>query len=288
MTFGSEQVGAEDVRNIALGAMENVDTVKMDIDLVTTTDMGGMSMESTIYSQYEIDRANKKMKGTMKMPMLENIEYEFYVVENTFYMNMGSILQSLGALTSDNSGDLLENFPSWIQYEMPSWGSRNQFIMQKELLERAQVKRLSDEKVDGEESYVLKIKPTDAYWDYLDNMIRSGNLMNPTGNMPMSNGSSGENMMKAVENLREAIENISMKGWYSKDSGFPLKCQFRMTMGMENIEPTEGFQTNVKMTIDMTMRLDNYNEPIPIELPDEAENALSLSDLENIIPQTTI
>lgn len=293
LSFGSQQVSAGEIRDIALDSMEDADTVEMDMSMSVET--AGMSMTPLTMSG-ALDRENKRMRATIKfMPMLSagggGKDLKIYFVENTAYMNMGAMFQNMGSTARDNAGTLLENLPAWIKYDVPSWNPENQIKMKKELLNMAEVERLQNENVDGEECYVLKIEPTEDYWDYIDNMILSGDLTDYSGTMPTSAAPSSENIIDALENVRKILENISVKGWYSKETGYPLKNQFKTDINigeilpsmnnMENISP----YSNVTIAITITMKFHDYNKPVSIELPEEAGDAISFKDLQNMIPQ---
>ncbi len=271
--MGTRKASATEIKDSALGAMDDVDTAKMDISLTMSMGMQGTSVEITTHLQGAIDRKNRKMEMTMEVPGAnENMEYKMYLVENSLYMNLGSLLP-------ENATGELENFPDWLKFEAQSWETQSRFGMQKELLARAEVERLGEKTVEGEECTGLRIKPTEAYWDYVENMIRQGGLTSNSG-LPTSGSLIDENTMEAVENIRNAIENMSMTGWYSKDSGLPIKVQLQMGIDMKGLEREEPAAPST-VGIDMTMTFSEFNEPLSIELPEGAEKAIPLSVLEN-------
>lgn len=292
LTFGSQGVSAEEIRNDALGAMEDAKTVQMEMSLNVETP--GMSMKPLTMSG-ALDRENKRMRATISLiPPVpvggRSEDFKIYFVENTVYMNTGAIFQNMGGTLPNNAGIQLENMPSWIKYKVPSWNPQNKVGMKKELLDRSQVERLQDEGVDGVECYVLKIKPTEEYWNYVENMFRSGELTDYISTMSTSVAPSTENIVDAFENVQEMFENISVKGWYSKETGYPLKNQFKTDIDIGNILPSMDNMENIpsypdELTVGITinMKFHGYNEPVSIELPEEASKAMDFADLGNMV-----
>jgi len=79
------------------------------------------------------------------------------------------------------------------------------------------------------------------------------------------------------EFLREAFKNFSVKQWGAKDTYFLTKVE--MYMAIELTPEALGFpEEEGLMTMDIKMDLlaYNYNQPVSIELPPEAEEALEV------------
>jgi len=157
----------------------------------------------------------------------------------------------------------------WTKMEMPEgyeelWESRNQVDKQMELLNISKVELLEDEKVNGVDCYVLKLTPDiEKYWKTVMEQ---------------------EGMSELMQNLRQndsfdignMIKEISIKQWIAKDTKFPMKTemQIKMVMSSEDLnipETKEKFTMTIDQTADMVFY--DYNEPVTIELPKEAESA---------------
>lgn len=275
--LGTGGVSASKIKDTALGAMENVDTFKMNMTMTTNMEMQGMSTEVTTHMQSAVDRDNRKMKATMVIQAMgENVESEMYLIENALYMNMG-------AMIPESAKTQPENFPDWVKFEAQSWKTQSRFGMQKELLKRAEVEQLGDEKVNGEKCRVLSIEPTEAYWNYIENVVKQGSIT-PGASLPSSGSLGGEDALETIENLRDAIENMSMKGWYSKKSSLPLKSQLRMDINMKNIA-SGGITAPGMISMEISMRFYDFDKPVSINLPEGAKNAVDMSVLENILTQ---
>lgn len=157
---GASEVSAAELKDTALGSMENVDTFKMDVTVKTSIGTRENSLEITTYMEGTVDRNDRKVRATMRVPGGdENLEYTMYIVENTAYLNMNAVIPE--------NAPRPENFSGWIKEEAQSWKSQSRFGMQKELLERAKVERLEDEEVNGVKCQVLRMEPTRAYWNYI-------------------------------------------------------------------------------------------------------------------------
>ncbi|KXA97930.1 hypothetical protein AKJ39_02800 [candidate division MSBL1 archaeon SCGC-AAA259J03] len=255
-------VSAAEVKETALGSMENVDTVKMD--MTTRTETHGEPHERATHMRGDIDRKRREMKATIwTSGTSENMEHRIYLIENTVYMNLGSVRPGM----------------PWVKSEGQTWRTKSRFGMQKEFLERAEVERLADENVDGEKCRVLKLKPTEAYWDYVENMFKRATMAFGWTPFPIPLVLALENAHGAVENLRGALENMSMKGWYSKRSGLPLK--FQMRVDREKLTPGRSPPGSGTVTKEMTMRFHDFNEPVTIEFPEGVEDAVPMPALDN-------
>jgi hypothetical protein len=91
-------------------------------------------------------------------------------------------------------------------------------------------------------------------------------------------GVSGETLPEIDEEfLQEAFKNFSIKQWVAKDTYFLSKAE--MYMAMELTPEALGYpEEEGLMTMDMTMDLlaYDYNQPVSIELPPGAEEAVEV------------
>lgn len=78
----------------------------------------------------------------------------------------------------------------------------------------------------------------------------------------------------AEDVIKEVLRNFSMKQWIAKDSYFLTKAEIAMDMELnpdDLVMPDE--EGEMEMDVFMTMLAYNYNQPVSIVLPPEAEEA---------------
>jgi len=109
------------------------------------------------------------------------------------------------------------------------------------------------ENVNSKECYVLKINPE----------------VNDLMKLLSKNYQPGMSMNMRVDEMGDIVKSVELKEWIDKDT-FLVSRMF-MAMNMEN----ENMTTNLVMTVDMH----NYNEPMSIELTEDAKNAQGIASL---------
>ena len=283
----------DEIAGLILNASE-VDTYKFDMDMTVTTEMlmgnetnatEPMVMVMVANGSGEVDNINKSMMMAMSMCMnmsglmeantsedtngniSENtsldmpeticMETEMYIINNTMYMKM-------------DMSAILPNFSFWVKSEMTEedWGSQDLLGQQMELLNCSNVTLLDDEEVNGVECYVLKIAPDEKCWE---------SIMNQS---IMDQAETGAEMMQDIPDvLNQSLSNMTMTAWIAKDTKFVMKSEAAIDMTMNPDTEEEA-----KVAMDYTMIFYEYNEPVTIVLPPEAENATAISDLLGILP----
>ena len=83
--------------------------------------------------------------------------------------------------------------------------------------------------------------------------------------------------MLPISNFTDMIEEFSIKIWISKENNLIMKAYESMTTLMTINE----YSTSTKL--DVTILFSNYNTEICIELPEDAKNATSYSELFSIL-----
>ena len=264
-----ERMSTAEIKEMVLATAENIDTYKFDMDMTQKTlisnETGEMEMTTLSTGNGVVDNLNKKMKlgmtMTMKMPeeaeMPDTMEMkmDMYFINNTMYTKMDMGIPGLPT--------------QWTKMEMPegyeeSWESQNQVDQQMELLNVSEVELLEDEKVNDVDCYVLKLTPDiEKYWDIMMKQEGMSELM--------------QNLQQNVSfDIGEMIKEMSLKYWIAKDTKFPMKTemQIKMVMSSEDLNIPE---TEEEFTMTMDQRTDmvfyDYNKPVTIELPKEAESA---------------
>jgi hypothetical protein len=278
----------DELEGLILNASE-VDTYKFDMSMTVTTEMlmgnetnatEPLVMVMVGNGSGVVDNVNKSMWMTMGMCMnmsgimeantsedtngniSENVsldmpetiyvETEMYIINNTMYMKM-------------DMSAIVPNFSYWQKSEMTEedWASEDLLGQQMELLNCSNVTLFDEEEVKGVECYVLKIVPDGKCWE----IIMNQSIMDQSG-------------MDEDDVLNQSLSNITITEWIAKDTKFVMKSEAAMDMTTTSPDTEE----EAKVTIDYTMTFYDYNVPVTIVLPPEAEGAMDISDLLGILP----
>jgi len=265
-----ERMSTAEIKEMVLATAENIDTYKFDMNatqnMLISNETNETEMTTLNTGNGVVDNLNKKMKLemtiTMKMPekteMPETMEMkmDMYFINNTMYTKMDMGIPEMPA--------------QWTKMEMPEgyeelWESRNQVDQQMELLKVSEMELLEDEKVNDVDCYALKLTPDiEKYWDIMMKQEGMSELM--------------QNLQQNVSfDIGEMIKEMSIEQWIAKDTKFLMntEMQIKMVMSSEDLNIPE---TKEKFTMTMDQRTDmafyDYNEPVTIELPKEAESAV--------------
>jgi len=256
---GEVQITEEELVERVATAAENIKTCQFDMNV--KIDMSGKSKDKTmemsmlLNNTSIIDNVNKKrlMKTVMMMPEKgkapQSVETEAYFVNNVMYMKMN-----------------LPGMPEqWVKQKMPQdfWERQNQIKQLVELLKASQIEILGSERINNTDCWVIKVTPdlkklwqtAMQQWGLIKPLVKDENL-----------------------DLEKIVKNVAQKQWVAKDTYFTIKTQTQMSLIMSsenlNLPSEEEFEINIDESIDLTFH--NYNEPVSIELPPEAEKATEL------------
>jgi len=284
----------DEIAGLMLNASE-VDTYKFDMNMTMTTEMIKMGNETNATEPMVlamdgngsgvVDNINKSMMMAMSMcvnmsgimdentsvntngnasenvssDMPETIcwETEMYIINNTLYMKM-------------DVSAIMPNFSFWLKSEMTEadWDSEDLQGQQMELLKCSNVTLLDDAEVNGVDCYVLKIVPdTEKCWAILMNQ----SIMDQSG--------MGAKMQNTSDIVNQSLSNTTITEWIAKDTMFVMKSVAAMdvTMSLDTEE-------EAKVAMDYTMTFNDYNVPVTIVLPPEAESATNISDWPGMLP----
>ena len=266
-TGGDEGVAglpsAQEIIDGVIKAQDDIRTYQFDMDM--TMDMAVEAEDETFEQGMAmgfsgaLDLENRQMIMDMTTSIemfgeAMEISGEMYIIGDMMY-----------TMTEDP-----ETGSIWQKSEMPSglWEEVNQYINQvepqMELLQVVQVEVIGSEEVRGVDCYILQLTPDmEQLWQLA----------------MQQSGATGEEMLPDVgeEFLQEAFKNFSIKQWVAKDTYFLTKVE--MYMAMELTPEALGYpEEEGLMTMDITMDLlaYNYNQPVSIELPPEAEEAVEV------------
>ena len=185
-----------------------------------------------------------------------------YLVNNTVYMKPPG-----QSVTTANGTQNM----TWMK--MPGtysrlWNKTNRINRQKSyLMLSSNVKMLPEQTVNGQKTYVLRSSPTP---EEFKRHIRKH----------MSNVS----FVNILQSNNIVIENITSTQWISKKTYLPVKTDTHMTMSMTmNMPSKQGGNSTMTLNQDMntSMTFSDFNSDINIQLPQEARNNKTLSEMFN-------
>jgi len=263
LSFSSCESGLS--AQIVNGAIESLDKIttyqydmNMNADIVY--DVGGYTFEVVVSIEFNgvVDVENEQMEMDTNMSNIINGDEgqrvsELYLIDNIMYENVTLIVN-----------DVPDMGPMWIKQEMPTeyWEAMNKVKHQIELLEEAvQVEVIGSDEVRGIDCYVLEIIPDmEKFWQI--------SMQQPE-----------IAMLPAIDEEfpQEVFKGFSMKQWIEKDTYFLAKAEIEMALELTpeaSGSPEEQGLITMDITIDLMVY--NYNQPVSIILPQEAEEALEM------------
>ncbi len=258
---GEELPPAQEIVDGAIQALDDISTYEFEMDMTMgmAGEAEGEAFEMTIVtdSSGAFDLANRQMRMDMTMSIVVpgedevDIEIELYLIDSTGYIMM----------------DVPGTGPVWEKEELSEadWEETVEMLSlaepQIEILETAEVEVIGSEIIGGIDCYVVEITPDmEQFWETVMQQATLG-FVEEMG-LPMI----------TEEILDEVSYSFSAKQWIAKDTYLLMKVETDMVIELtpEAMGSPEG---EGEMTIDVaiSMLAYNYNQPVSIELPPEAE-----------------
>lgn len=241
----SDGVTAAKIKADMLQSTEEIESYKFSTTITSTStmtgDSDGINMETSSTGEGSADLVNKKLmmeQTTEVTSMLGQEPVEgtsaIYFIDDILYMGIENMaLGSVEWLKKNNTGT--------------TWDSYDQMEMQAVLLEVSEVERLDDEVVNGIDCYVLRIIPDlEKYYEIMMNQQGQDTSTIPPGT-----------------DFSELIEGWMVKQWIAKDTNYFIKTYNKMTMHI----------FTMSLTYETEILYSDYNSPVNIELPADAEDA---------------
>lgn len=248
---GGEITGQELIDGV-IASVDEQETVRYKMSMV-------YNMSGTVEGEYGeidvsvdidslVDMVDKEMQLDMTSTMSIRADTETeetsaikeYILGDTVYVGMVSPVSP----TEWVKGDVPDDF----------WELENYVSQQVELLRGAEVEIVGKEKVKGVSCYVAEISPDmDRLLDFMSAQLEQS--------LPM-------------ELTEDSLSNYSLKGWYAKDTFFPMSThqEFDFTFDVGEDELVAHYVIDIQMY--------DYNKPVSIELPSEAEEAEYVGPIE--------
>jgi len=260
-----EEPSAEDLKLMMVASVETADTYRFSMEMnqimsvvnhsETNETLQTMTFTTQSSGVGAIDMLapamNTVMDTTTSSELSEPVtqEIEMYMISDTIYTKI------------EGNWTKMEGLP------MDSWDKQNIMKSQMELFNSSEFELIGSEKVNGEDSYKLKIVPDMETFSTI-----VGEQM-------------GSMMPVQFTNITEIFEESEMKQtiWLSKESKLPLKAELDMKMKLtpELMGLPREMVGDVEMDLESsaTVLYYDYNEPVEIELPPEAASAPSFLEM---------
>jgi len=257
---------AQEIVNSTIESWGDIRTYQFDMEM--NMDMAGKVGEEAgevtmvLDSSGALDIENIQMRMDVTMMTMATmsmigvgedeieITMEMYLIDNMMYSGV----------------DVTEMGPIWVKYPIAEGylEHMNQVKAQIELVEVAQVEVIGSEIVRDVDCYILQLTPD---MGQLWQLVMQQSDVTGEGVLPEID----------VENILEMFQSFSVKQWIAKDTHFLTKTEIAMLL--ELTPAAMGFpEEKGLITMDITMYLlaYDYNQPVSIELPPEAEEAVEV------------
>ena len=245
---GEELPSAQEVVDGIIESLDNIRTYQFDINETIDMAAAGDGEDSfTLSSSGTVDVENRQLVVDTSIAETEQPEIvwggEQYFIDGMLY-----------AKPKDPAGESV-----WMKQEAPEgwWEGMQQtglVASQIELLEAAQVEVTGSESVGGIDCYILEVTPDlEKLWQLHSNLTFQ------------------EAPEVTEEYLQEIFRSFSIKQWVAKDTYFLMKAEIDIAteFSPEELGPSA-------IDIAMVLLAYNYNQPVSIELPTEAEEAIEM------------
>lgn len=249
----------EEIINGMFNALSEIKTSQFDMNMTVemSGEVKGTASEVTMMMNFYgvMDYQSKKMKADITInTVTPNTE------ENKTMVTMYSIDDTVYILP-----EVPGTAPSWIKTDSSTagWDNMNQVKSQIELLQGARFEITGSESINGKDCHLLQLEPDiNQLWH---------TTMQQTG-------ITGQEIPEIEkESLKEMLDYLSVKQWVAKDTYFLNKAKIEMNL---EATPEELGSSNaegiVKISISMDLFMHDYNQPVSIILPPEAEKAIEI------------
>ena len=247
--------------------INQADSYKMNMEMDMFMDMSGseegtMDMDATMEGAF--DQKNMEMYMTMEMYMavdvggqresMDDIVMDIYLVDEYIYMKM----------------NIPEMGEEWIKLpateeNMTAW-DMNMVDQQLVPLESSgEMSFLRYENIDGSECYVIEFIPDTAA------------MMEWIGEQGLADlGFDWDD----VEEIGKIFDELSYTCWIDKDTKQMKKMNAYILMKISGdvYEGLAGESGKITMDMNINMVIQDYNQPVSIVLPDEAEDAMGFDE----------
>ena len=269
--------------------------MNMTIDTLTSNETNVTEMTIKVNAGGEMDIINESMwmrmhinvnpsedmgenanMGAGELPSLDMPEpmMEMYLINNITYMKVDLGIPFMPALWIKMKPPVVdETYNKAYNESYLSFQDQLELLMT--LLNSSNVTLLDDEVVDSTDCYVLKLElDFKKLLEFLMNQTTMGVAIPGFDNQTLGNNSQEMEIGNVSDGMGNSINimNMSMTEWIAKDTYFMMKTEATLDMTTTTLDTGEEATT----AIVFNQRYYDYNVPVTIELPAEAENAIDL------------
>jgi hypothetical protein len=167
----------------------------------------------------------------------------------------------------------------WIKMDAPEIeaGTEGPLAEYNHLLESADVETVGEEEMD---TYVLGFDvDMEAYWDEMVNELENDEVDAANGDVDTNGAAVDETASEAFD---EPTQEMTVTMWVDAETDLPVKSELVTETCMDEFDAYDGDDVNgdgvgeiesMETTMTQTTYFDAYNEPVDIDLPEEAEDA---------------
>jgi len=261
--ISTESVSAAQVKNLALATSVDITSYEflMDMSMNMETNLYGDDVSTISMSTNGngiVDLVNKKLMmeitSSSSGGMQIEASYLLYLIDYVMYMKMDfQDTQSWVKMDFSQLDTFLDTYNNY-------WDTYDQMQSLAILLGVSEVKFVNDQIFFNVDCYGLELTPD------INKLVDA---------MTTQFGSSAS-MLQGMD-LSNFVDSFVIQLWIAKDTNFIMKAYEYMKITMQS-------PTQMTMWMEVTVLIYNYNNADGIVLPEEAENAVDMTDYGSQIP----
>jgi hypothetical protein len=258
---------AQEIIDNAIESFDDIKTYQFELDMTmyVVGEAEGEAHEQTMTMDNSgtLDIENVQMEADLNMKTNIVLPQEEEIVMGVEMYIIDSIMYAKPEAPGEE--------PTWMKSELPSIAWEVQKGLSglenyNELLATAQVEITGSEKVKGVDCFMLEVSPD------LEQLYKTAT--NVTGA-----SDTGGMLLPPIpeELLQDIFSSFSVKQWVAKDTYFLIKTEIDISMETTSeLMDYLGEEGDTSLDINIIFLAYNYNEPVTIELPPEAKEAIGM------------
>jgi hypothetical protein len=251
---------AQEIIDEVIESFDNIKAYQFDMDMdqdqVGETEGVAFERAVTIDNSGALDLEDMQMRASLSMRVVEPGEdevveaMEMYIIDNMMYAKP--------EVSGEESVWMKSELPAGTWEMMKGISALENYL---DLLETAQVEVIGSEEVNEVDCYVLQLTPE------MEQLWRS-----------VGPGGIGEGRIAPTiprDFLQDIFQSFSIKHWIAKNTYFIMKTEIDMITELTaEVQEYFGEEGTISMDTSLVFQAYNYNQPVSIELPLEAEEAV--------------
>ncbi len=250
----AEEMTEQELQQIAADTLlvtAAVDTYTLNVDITSETLVDGVSLSGAIPMNIEatFDRPQEQMKMSLE---IEDVSMDLYMFTDYIYVKAESPEMTGEWMKTPVTNEILDAFNvNLLQDEMKAMESP----------ESLQFLRYED--FDGSECYVIEFTPNDTYLREYASQQQTTDL---------------EIYWDKITDISDIYKKLEYIVWIAKDTKLIKRIDISAFMELsDELAHSSGFEFDTYAAdVIGVMKIYDYNEPVSITLPEEAENAAEM------------